>query len=77
MARDSGYSRQVFEQVWLRFGPSPGPHAPPAALHYWCEKVARLAQQASLFAAAAAARAPQGSLLAAMPLFAVFEHLPR
>ncbi len=47
-----------------------------AALHYWCEKWHGSRDLAYSFAEAAAARAPKGSLLAAMPLFAVFEHLP-
>ena len=34
------------------------------------------ARRPTAFATAAAARAPQGSLLAALPLFAVYEHLP-
>lgn len=47
-----------------------------AALHYWCEKWHGSREDADRFATAAAARAPQGSLLAALPLFAVYEHLP-
>ncbi|MGC5412527.1 hypothetical protein ACPXCX_54100, partial [Streptomyces sp. DT225] len=33
-------------------------------------------EEADRFATAAAARAPRGSLLAGLPLFAVYEHLP-
>lgn len=47
-----------------------------AALHFWCEKWHGSREEADRFATAAAARAPQGSLLAALPLFAVYEHLP-
>lgn len=47
-----------------------------AALHYWCEKWHGSRKEADEFATTAAARAPQGSLLAALPLFAVHEHLP-
>ena len=47
-----------------------------AALHYWCEKWHGSREEADHFATTAAARAPQGSLLAALPLFAVYEHLP-
>ncbi|GAA3495586.1 hypothetical protein GCM10019016_026860 [Streptomyces prasinosporus] len=78
VARGLGYSREDFEQVWLRILDRAPSHmgAHLAALHYWCEKWHGSRQQAHEFAEAAAARAPQGSLLAAMPLFAVFEHLP-
>lgn len=47
-----------------------------AALHYWCEKWHGSRAEADRFATASAARAPKGSLLAALPLFAVYEHLP-
>ncbi|MFF1274552.1 hypothetical protein ACFVZC_14230 [Streptomyces marokkonensis] len=78
VARGLGYSQQDFEQVWLKILDRAPAHmgAHLAALHYWCEKWHGSRQQAYSFAEAAAARAPQGSLLAAMPLFAVFEHLP-
>ncbi|MFG2511727.1 hypothetical protein [Streptomyces sp. NPDC048584] len=78
VARGLGYSQQEFEQLWLRILDRAPAHmgAHLAALHYWCEKWHGSRQQAYAFAEAAAARAPQGSLLAAMPLFAVFEHLP-
>ncbi|MFD7703267.1 hypothetical protein [Streptomyces caelestis] len=78
VARGLGYAQQDFEQVWLKILDRAPAHmgAHLAALHYWCEKWHGSRQQAFAFAEAAAARAPQGSLLAAMPLFAVFEHLP-
>ncbi|MEU3156645.1 hypothetical protein ABZ753_03475 [Streptomyces griseoincarnatus] len=78
VARGLGYSQQEFEQVWLKILDRAPAHmgAHLAALHYWCEKWHGSRQQAYDFAEAAAARAPEGSLLAAMPLFAVFEHLP-
>ncbi|GGW85045.1 hypothetical protein GCM10010297_02140 [Streptomyces malachitofuscus] len=78
VARGLGYSQQDFEQVWLKILDRAPAHmgAHLAALQYWCEKWHGSRQLAYSFAEAAAARAPQGSLLAAMPLFAVFEHLP-
>ncbi|MFF9205696.1 hypothetical protein ACF1AE_28540 [Streptomyces sp. NPDC014986] len=78
VARGLGYSRQDFEQLWLKILDRAPNHmgAHLAALHYWCEKWHGSRQQAYSFAEAAAARAPRGSLLTAMPLFAVFEHMP-
>ncbi|MBD9731998.1 MULTISPECIES: hypothetical protein [unclassified Streptomyces] len=78
VARGLGYSQKDFEQVWLKILDRAPAHmgAHLAALQYWCEKWHGSRQLAYSFAEAAAARAPQGSLLAAMPLFAVFEHLP-
>ncbi|MFJ7075104.1 hypothetical protein [Streptomyces sp. NPDC098781] len=78
VARGLAYPRPEFEQLWLKILDRAPAHmgAHLAALHYWCEKWHGSRQLANEFAEAAAARAPQGSLLAAMPLFAVFEHLP-
>jgi len=78
VARGLGYPRPEFEQLWLKVLDRAPTHmgAHLAALHYWCEKWHGSRELAYSFAEAAAARAPQGSLLAAMPLFAVFEHLP-
>lgn len=78
IARGMGYPREEFEQVWLKILDRAPNHmgAHLAALHYWCEKWHGSRELAHDFAEAAAARAPQGSLLSAMPLFAVFEHLP-
>jgi len=78
VARGLGYSQKDFEQVWLTILDRAPAHmgAHLAALQYWCEKWHGSRELAYSFAEAAAARAPQGSLLAAMPLFAVFEHLP-
>jgi hypothetical protein len=47
-----------------------------AALRYWSAAWHGSREDADRFATAAAARAPQGSLLAALPLFALYEHLP-
>ncbi|WP_309053694.1 hypothetical protein [Streptomyces sp.] len=78
VARGLGYERAAFEQLWLKILDRAPAHmgAHLAALHYWCEKWHGSRELAYSFAEAAAARAPQGSLLAALPLFAVFEHLP-
>lgn len=78
VARGLGYPRTEFEQLWLKILDRAPNHmgAHLAALHYWCEKWHGSRELAYSFAEAAAARAPRGSLLAAMPLFAVFEHLP-
>jgi len=78
IARGLNYSQEEFEQLWLKILDRAPNHmgAHLAALHYWCEKWHGSRELAQSFAEAAAARAPQGSLLSAMPLFAVFEHLP-
>ncbi|MBN0045359.1 hypothetical protein JS756_14815 [Streptomyces actuosus] len=78
VARGLGYSQEEFEQLWLKILDRAPHHmgAHLAALQYWCEKWHGSRELAYRFAEAAAARAPQGSLLAGLPLFAVFEHLP-
>ncbi|GHJ35303.1 hypothetical protein [Streptomyces sp. TS71-3] len=78
IARGLAYPREEFEQLWLKILDRAPTHmgAHLAALHYWCEKWHGSRELAHAFAEAAAARAPQGSLLAALPLFAVYEHLP-
>ncbi|MGW1889626.1 hypothetical protein ACWCP6_05090 [Streptomyces sp. NPDC002004] len=78
IARGLTYPREEFEQLWLKILDRAPAHmgAHLAALHYWCEKWHGSRDLASAFAEAAAARAPRGSLLSALPLFAVYEHLP-
>ncbi|MEU9700893.1 hypothetical protein [Streptomyces sp. NPDC047981] len=78
VARGLGYSHEEFDQVWAKIIDRAPQHmgAHLAALHYWCEKWHGSREDADRFATASAARAPQGSLLAALPLFAVYEHLP-
>ncbi|MER6382703.1 hypothetical protein [Streptomyces sp. NPDC001250] len=78
IARGLAYSQAEFDQLWLKILDRAPHHmgAHLAALHYWCEKWHGSREQAYSFAEASAARAPQGSLLAALPLFAVYEHLP-
>ncbi|KUN85812.1 hypothetical protein AQJ66_12725 [Streptomyces bungoensis] len=77
-ARGLACSQPEFEKLWMNVLDRAPHHmgAHLAALHYWCEKWHGSREQAYAFAEAAAARAPEGSLLAALPLFAVFEHLP-
>ncbi|MFE7774052.1 hypothetical protein ACFU5O_09140 [Streptomyces sp. NPDC057445] len=77
-ARGLGYSHEQFDQVWAKVIDRAPTHmgAHLAALHYWCEKWHGSREEADHFATTAAARAPEGSLLAALPLFAVYEHLP-
>ncbi|MDX2594006.1 MULTISPECIES: hypothetical protein [Streptomyces] len=78
IARGLAYPQPEYEKLWLNILDRAPHHmgAHLAALHYWCEKWHGSREQAYAFAEAAAARAPEGSLLAALPLFAVFEHLP-
>ncbi|MER5909239.1 hypothetical protein ABT124_01745 [Streptomyces sp. NPDC001982] len=78
VARGLAYPQPEFEKLWLKILDRAPAHmgAHLAALHYWCEKWHGSRELAYNFAESAAARAPEGSLLAALPLFAVFEHLP-
>ncbi|MFJ3926577.1 hypothetical protein [Streptomyces sp. NPDC090022] len=78
IARGLAYPEAEFDALWAKIIDRAPEHmgAHLAALHYWCEKWHGSREKADAFAHAAAARAPQGSLLAALPLFAVFEHLP-
>ncbi|MFJ9802042.1 hypothetical protein [Streptomyces wuyuanensis] len=78
VARGLGYSHEQFDQLWAKVIDRAPAHmgAHLAALHYWCEKWHGSREEADHFATTSAARAPQGSLLSALPLFAVFEHLP-
>ncbi|MFF1736127.1 hypothetical protein [Streptomyces sp. NPDC058247] len=78
VARGLGYSQHDFEQLWLKILDTAPGHmgAHLAGLRYWCEKWHGSRELAFAFAEAAAARAPRGSLLAALPLFALHEHLP-
>ncbi|MEU3609954.1 hypothetical protein AB0E83_31625 [Streptomyces sp. NPDC035033] len=78
VARGLGYGPEQFDQVWAKVIDRAPQHmgAHLAALHYWCEKWHGSREEADHFATTAAARAPRGSLLAALPLFAVFEHVP-
>ncbi|MFF3685422.1 hypothetical protein [Streptomyces sp. NPDC002187] len=78
VARGLGYPHEQFDQLWAKVIDRAPEHmgAHLAALHYLCEKWHGSREEADHFATTAAARAPHGSLLAALPLFAVYEHLP-
>ncbi|MFE9258948.1 hypothetical protein [Streptomyces sp. NPDC006879] len=78
VARGLAYPEQQFDLLWAKVIDRAPHHmgAHLAALHYWCEKWHGSRDKADAFTHAAAARAPRGSLLAALPLFAVYEHLP-
>ncbi|MET9482720.1 hypothetical protein [Streptomyces sp. NPDC006638] len=78
VARGLGYPHERFDQVWAKVIDRAPAHmgAHLAALRYWSEAWHGSREEADHFATTAAARAPQGSLLAALPLFAVYEHLP-
>ncbi|EME98527.1 hypothetical protein J7W19_20450 [Streptomyces mobaraensis NBRC 13819 = DSM 40847] len=76
--RGLGASEPEFQSVWetvLSRAPGHmGAHL--VALRYWSAKWHGSQEQADAFARRAAAAAPQGSLLPALPLFAVHDHLP-
>ncbi|WP_328397120.1 hypothetical protein OHS70_13530 [Streptomyces sp. NBC_00390] len=78
VARGLGYPHEQFDQLWAKVIDRAPEHmgAHLAALHYLCEKWHGSREEADHFATTAAARAPHGSVLAALPLFAVYEHLP-
>ncbi|MBO8203284.1 hypothetical protein [Streptomyces smyrnaeus] len=78
IARHLGYREADFESLWAtvrRLAPTHmGAHL--AALPYWSAKAVGSKQQADDFARTAAAHAPEGTLLPALPLFAAYDHLP-
>ncbi|MFF5446155.1 hypothetical protein [Streptomyces sp. NPDC012888] len=78
VARGLAYPPVEFDALWAKVIDRAPDHmgAHLAALHYWCAKWHGSREQADAFTHAAAARAPQGSLLAALPLFGVYEHVP-
>ncbi|GAA1905596.1 hypothetical protein GCM10009716_14370 [Streptomyces sodiiphilus] len=78
VARGLGYGKPEFEEVWSRVLQRDNRHmgAHLAALTYWSEKWHGSRAEADGFAQSAAASAPAGSLLPALPLFAVHDHLP-
>lgn len=78
VARGLAYRPADFEELWSKVTERAPHHmgAHLAALHYWCEKWHGSQELADAFTHAAAGSAPAKSLLPALPLFAVFEHLP-
>ena len=78
IARGLGYPRPEFEALWEKVRERDPQHmgAHLAALTYLSEKWHGSRSEADAFATAAAATAPEGSMLPALPLFSVYEHLP-
>ncbi|MCA1221589.1 hypothetical protein [Streptomyces sp. 8L] len=78
VARGLGYPPAEFDLLWAKVMDRAPAHmgAHLAALRYWSAAWHGSREEADGFATAAAARAPRGSLLAALPLFALYEHLP-
>lgn len=78
VARHLSYRRADFEELWATLRRKAPHHmgAHLAALPYWSEKGCGSRVEADAFAQTAAAQAPEGTLLPALPLFAVYEHLP-
>ncbi|MEW2115939.1 hypothetical protein AB0945_12200 [Streptomyces sp. NPDC005474] len=71
-----GYPHSEMDKLWSRLTARDPHHyeAHFAALQYWCAKWRGSRQLATQFAERAAASAPLGSLLTALPLIAHFEH---
>ncbi|MFI0737192.1 hypothetical protein ACH4PU_03620 [Streptomyces sp. NPDC021100] len=74
LGADEAEFQSVWETVLSRAPGHMGAHL--VALRYWSAKWHGSQEQADAFARRAAAAAPQGSLLPALPLFAVHDHLP-
>ncbi|MFG2893592.1 hypothetical protein [Streptomyces sp. NPDC048248] len=78
VARGLGDRRADYEELWSKVVQRAPQHmgAHLAALPYWSEKWHGSRKEADAFTERAAAGAPAGSLLPALPLFAVYDHLP-
>ncbi|TJZ45377.1 hypothetical protein FCH28_29025 [Streptomyces piniterrae] len=78
VARGLGDRKADYEALWSKVTQRAPHHmgAHLAALPYWSEKWHGSREEAEAFAERAAADAPAGTLLPALPLFAVYEHLP-
>jgi hypothetical protein len=78
VARGLNYRKPDFEAVWAQVTRRRRDHmgAHLAALSYWSEAWHGSKDEAYGFAQSAAASAPPRSLLPALPLFAVYDHLP-
>ncbi|CAL9510448.1 hypothetical protein SUDANB106_03650 [Streptomyces sp. enrichment culture] len=77
-ARALGVRRPEFEERWEEVRRRAPHHmgAHLVALPYWSAKGHGSKEDAYAFAQRAAGEAPEGSLLPALPLFAVYDHLP-
>lgn len=78
IARVLGDRKADFEALWSEVSRRAPHHmgAHLTALPYWSAKGNGSKAEADAFARTAAAHAPEGSLLPALPLFAVLDHLP-
>jgi hypothetical protein len=78
IGRALSYRKADLEALWHEVTRRSRHHmgAHLAALPYWSEKWYGSRDEAYGFAQSAAASAPPGSLLPALPLFAVYDHLP-
>ncbi|MGG7571758.1 hypothetical protein [Streptomyces sirii] len=78
VARGLGDRPADYEELWAKVAQRAPQHmgAHLAALPYWSQKWHGSRKEAEAFAERAAAGAPAGTLLPALPLFAVYEHLP-
>ncbi|MEU9109850.1 hypothetical protein AB0D54_37085 [Streptomyces xanthophaeus] len=74
-----GYSEESMDRIWKEITARDPHHygAHYAALQYWCAKWRGSEERATAFAEKAAAEAPLGSLLTALPLIAWYEHRDR
>lgn len=78
VARGLSYRSADFDALWAKITQHDRQHmgAHLAALPYWSEQWHGSRAQADGFSQSAAASAAPGSLLAALPLFALYDHLP-
>ncbi|KJY43231.1 membrane protein [Streptomyces sp. NRRL B-1568] len=78
VARGLGASEAEFQSLWETVAARAPQHmgAHLVALRYWSANWHGSQDQAEAFAQRVAAAAPKGSLLPALPLFAVYDHLP-
>ncbi|MGD3107943.1 hypothetical protein [Streptomyces sp. YGL11-2] len=78
VSRGLGERPADYEELWSKVAQRAPHHmgAHLAALPYWSEKWHGSRKEAEAFAERAASGAPATSLLPALPLFAVYEHLP-
>ncbi|MEU6120065.1 hypothetical protein ABZ840_36680 [Streptomyces sp. NPDC047117] len=78
VARGLGERRPDYEELWSKVVQRAPHHmgAHLAALPYWSEKWHGSKEEADAFTERAASGAPAKSLLPALPLFSVFDHLP-
>ncbi|WP_225803746.1 hypothetical protein [Streptomyces sp. NK15101] len=76
VALSLGSSHEEMRELWKRIVDRAPHHydAHFAALQYWCQKWRGSVELATGFATSAAATAPRGSLLTALPLISWYEH---